>query len=69
MRDGFLQHVIRRGRYFEAPHYRHGRALQYGDEKFVPAGLWEQPPRVARRIIDPYYRNQYWVPPDDPGPG
>jgi hypothetical protein len=66
--DGFLREVIRRDRFFDVRWYDGTMVRQFGDEKFIPAGLWERPPRVTRRIVHPWHRNVAWRSKLDPGP-
>jgi hypothetical protein len=67
MSDGFLREVIRRDRFFDVRWYDGTIVQQFGDEKFIPAGLWERPPEVARRIVRQVNRNQAWRLKTDPG--
>jgi hypothetical protein len=48
---GFLEHVIRRSRWFEYRDLDGRWYRQFGDEKLIPAGLWERPLRVSTRIV------------------
>lgn len=67
VRDGFLQEVIRRHRHFDVLWHDGTIVQQFGDEKFIPAGLWERPPQVSRRIVSPLHRNVAWRMKHDPG--
>lgn len=68
MRGGFLHEVTRRDRFFEVRWYDGTLVQQFGDEKFIPAGLWQRPPQVARRSVSLLHRNMVWRPKSDPGP-